>query len=1172
MQRGYHQTISILLLFFTQIIGAQQSNDRLIEEQNIREKVEFALSELNLTQNQYEFEISNYHYNIHTGVTFVYLQQYYSGVEVYKSMFTLAFNDSKQIVTANRIQYDLQAFIQEKTVGDIDKCLVKAAQHLKLPLHKSKGNISQTRGQEFEISNIPYASELIKGRLVWAKNDEGIFELAYAFIIPSAISSDHWEIVIGQKDGDVLHEINHTLYCSMAGEHDFHHADEYRLESSVSKKLMGQNRDVNDGSAYNVFPPPLESPDFGERQLIENPALESASPFGWHDTDGLVGPEFQTLRGNNTHAYEDTESENEPPQSEPSSIVGLVFDFPYQEDTTVDFNLNADLTNLFFWNNYMHDWSFELGFDEAAGNFQQINYSNVGQEGDHVLAEALDGSDTNNATFSAPRDGSNGRMQMHRWIITRGFEIEAPSSVSGTYQTGVALFGPSQLNNDIEAEIILVDDGVGVTTDACDPILNGDEFAGKIAMVDRGDCQFSEKVFAVQKEGAAACIICNNNPGEGIINMSGGINADSVTIPSTFLSREDCEILKRALDEGLIGRFNSIQERSSGFDNGIIVHEFGHGITLRLAGGSQTSGCLNNDEEMGEGWSDFFALVLTQLPDDNKNTARPIGTYVIGQNREGRGIRRYPYSFDMNVNPQVQSHIRSTVRPHDVGEIWASALWDMYWLYIEEYGYDPTWNDRLSGNFMALQDIIDGVKLQACDPSLTEARDAILDADRLNNNGDNACIIWEAFARRGLGTDAFGGSPNSRRDNINGFAMPPSCSGEILLDKSMTKLIDVGDTIEVTLTVQNYKEDAVDLILNDEIPSGTSVLLPQGSNAEINENTISFEIENLPLGSIQNFSYSLLTSSLTKAEFSTYVDFESSHQFEGTTTSSGVNSWRLTTSQSSSGIFSFRVIPDTIGGESIATFSEGIMINATNSLLKFDHFFNTDVGIDGGVIDISTDGGNSWNPIEPELFMVNGYSDEISDCLFNCPFPDFFYRRTLPSYTGDRDWSSTVVDLSSFVGQEVMLRFRYISLLFMDNPTRSGWFFDDFEIYEHKELAGESCLLSSAETIACVSDFTLINSDARRTPVTEIVNEGFEFRVTPNPADDEIRIQLNVEEKLDGTLRIISIDGRVLQQDVVEAIAGNNELEFDVHSYTPGMYFIELSDQHSRYALAFIKQ
>ncbi len=54
----------------------------------------------------------------------------------------------------------------------------------------------------------------------------------------------------------------------------------------------------------------------------------------------------------------------------------------------------------------------------------------------------------------------------------------------------------------------------------------------------------------------------------------------------------------------------SYQEMAS-FDNGVIAHEYGHGISNRLTGGASNVGCLSNQEQMGEGWSDWFGLMLT---------------------------------------------------------------------------------------------------------------------------------------------------------------------------------------------------------------------------------------------------------------------------------------------------------------------------------------------------------------------------------------------------------------------------------------------------------------------------------------------------------------------------------------------------------------------------------
>ena len=67
------------------------------------------------------------------------------------------------------------------------------------------------------------------------------------------------------------------------------------------------------------------------------------------------------------------------------------------------------VTNLFFWSNRYHDRLYQLGFNEAAGNFQQDNFGRGGLGNDFVRAEAQDFSGTNNANFATPPDGIPGR-------------------------------------------------------------------------------------------------------------------------------------------------------------------------------------------------------------------------------------------------------------------------------------------------------------------------------------------------------------------------------------------------------------------------------------------------------------------------------------------------------------------------------------------------------------------------------------------------------------------------------------------------------------------------------------------------------------------------------------------------------------------------------------------
>jgi hypothetical protein len=86
------------------------------------------------------------------------------------------------------------------------------------------------------------------------------------------------------------------------------------------------------------------------------------------------------------------------------------------------------LTQLFYVTNWYHDKLFLLGFDEAAGNFQQTNFSGNGSGNDRVLAEGQDNSGTDNANFSTPPDGQSGRAQLYTFngpLVDRDGSLDA---------------------------------------------------------------------------------------------------------------------------------------------------------------------------------------------------------------------------------------------------------------------------------------------------------------------------------------------------------------------------------------------------------------------------------------------------------------------------------------------------------------------------------------------------------------------------------------------------------------------------------------------------------------------------------------------------------------------------------------------------------------------------
>ena len=82
------------------------------------------------------------------------------------------------------------------------------------------------------------------------------------------------------------------------------------------------------------------------------------------------------------------------------------------------YNWKAAVTNLFYFNNVIHDKLYKHGFTGPAGNFQEKDFLSGGLDGDSVFAEAQDGSGTNNANFATPADGNHPRMQMYVWTQT----------------------------------------------------------------------------------------------------------------------------------------------------------------------------------------------------------------------------------------------------------------------------------------------------------------------------------------------------------------------------------------------------------------------------------------------------------------------------------------------------------------------------------------------------------------------------------------------------------------------------------------------------------------------------------------------------------------------------------------------------------------------------------
>ncbi|MEY2924455.1 MAG: hypothetical protein RLZZ337_1003 [Bacteroidota bacterium] len=897
-------------------------------------------------------------------------------------------------------------------------------------------------------------------------------------------------------------------------------------------------------SGYRVFALPLESPNHGNRTLEEDPHNTDASPYGWHDINGQTGPEFTITRGNNVFASEDKNADNIAGYS-PNGGSDLLFDYEFDITKSAALYTDASITNLFYWNNVMHDVWWHYGFDDQSGNFQQNNYGRGGIGGDFVNADAQDGSGTNNANFATPPDGQNPRMQMYIWNASNSgdyFQVNSPSFAAGKYLSNVAGFGSTLTTTPLTANVVAANSG-GTDNSGCTAIQNASAINGKIALIQRGGCTFVEKVKNAQNAGAIGVIIYNNvttNP----TRMGGTDN--SINIPSVMIKKTDGEYILGLLSTQTVNvslydsSLTADNTFDSDFDNGVIAHEYGHGISVRLTGGAANSGCLSNEEQMGEGWSDFFALVMTHQPGDQPEDERGIGTYVSNEETNGDGIRVYPYSTNLSKSPYTYDNIKSFSVPHGVGSVWCSMLWDLYWSFIDEYGYDDDIYEGTGGNNMAMQLVIDGLKLQPCGPGFADGRDAILLADRLRYNGANQKMIWEVFARRGLGYDASQGSSNSRSDGTSAFNLPPFLRGELIIEKIAPSLSNNNEDLSYKIKITNLNETAVtNIFLSDTLDS--EVVLKEETldcNAIFNNGIITINLDSISARDSFVCTYTV-TPKLAKTGTIIWSDDVEQGEMNWTKTRiTGNNGWTISTTRKKSGTSSWFVQNE--GSQSDYYLSGPIEVSGFAPALSFWHWYNSEELWDGGLIEYKT-ATSTWTDVEP-LFMLNGYNATIQ----TNPQSTISDRK---AFTGNsQKFINTKINLSDFVGTTIEIRFRFAS---DGAAAEEGWYIDDIALEDVAYVENMVHANYSNDKNGNAGTLTFIQGESVSASISQLYSDEI-VTVFPNPTDGIVTISGSSTEKI--TVNVYDVHGKMLQE-----IEGYESVTSDLSGYLSGIYILEIN-------------
>ncbi|EJF08866.1 metalloprotease [Pontibacter sp. BAB1700] len=768
-----------------------------------------------------DLELSSESESKKSGLKHYYIKQQVDGIEIHGAITNISVNSRGEVVTVgNRFQEDINQKINGKQPAlDANGAVAAAARHLGTTVSESLTVLesANAKNREVLLSTGGISLEPIPAKLVYQPMLDGTLRLAWEVSIYELDAQNWWNIRVDASTGELLDKDNMVVHCQFENDGaggDFLHANHSHTTAAPAVQELDMTPyaqaagPVNNGKTpglYEVYPMPIESPSHGGRKPMNAAAVADrvASPSGWHTTDKMS---YTITRGNNVYAYEDPNNTGHIASNtddgadvvhghSPDGGTQRVFKFPVDFSQEPEAYRDAAITNLFYWNNLVHDVWYKYGFDEESGNFQSFNFGKGGLGGDHVMAEAQDnrnGVSRNNANFATPIDGRRPRMQMYLWSGKPDadmFRVTSPSSIAGSYLAVQSSFGTPLSSTPITGKLVLAAASSGNPVEGCDALTNAGAMAGNIAVVYRGSCEFGVKVLNAQNAGAIAVIVINNAPGTPTVMGVGATNPALITIPSVMITDVTGASIRALLDANqevivALKDDGSGPEIDGDFDNGIIVHEYGHGISNRLTGGPNTTSCLPTQvlaggmvlttEQMGEGWSDWFGLMMTMKKGDTREKIRGIGTYAVGEPTTGRGIRPAPYTTDFSVNNYTYGATNNSAlsAPHGIGFVFATILWEMTWDLIDQYGFDEDLYNGNGGNNMAMQLVIDGLKLQPCYPGFVDGRDAILLADQLNYGGANQELIWKAFARRGVGYSASQGLSYYRFDQVEAFDLP----------------------------------------------------------------------------------------------------------------------------------------------------------------------------------------------------------------------------------------------------------------------------------------------------------------------------------------------------------------------------------------------------------------
>ncbi|HEX7841663.1 MAG TPA: M36 family metallopeptidase [Kofleriaceae bacterium] len=841
------------------------------------------------------------------------------------------------------------------------------------------------------------------------------------------------------------------------------------------------NRRPLDGPLQSFAPHPTGVPDGSAPGLLPAPNLVVMEAFNG-PVDKWLPDNATTTSGNNAEAFADLDATRTftPGDVRPAVKSGRVLNYNYDHTlgplATTD-QSSAGAVNAFFMVNWMHDWWYDSGFTEAAGNAQLDNLGRGGVAGDPLLVTSQAGANTglrNNADMSTPADGARPRMRMFLWTAGTNTAITAPT---GTPRSEAFSAGPR--NFDLVGNLVLATDGTAPTDDACQPITNN--VAGKIVLANfSGVCGSAATVNDAKAAGAIGIILAD--PASDDPRAFAGSAA--ANIPGLAIGKTDGAALQAALAAGpvTVELQSAVAgvERDGDLDNTVVGHEWGHYLHHRLAicGTQQCGG-------MSEGWGDFNALMMMVRDGDNRDGVYAMAPYAINDGVTPDfayfGIRRFPYSRDRTKNNLSFRHIGdenplptdtaghpggANSEVHNTGEVWATMMWEALNVLADQHGATVA-RRRMSDYVVA------GLLLTPPNATFTEGRDGILAAASALDT-DDMILMAAAFAGRGAGSCAV--SPSNSSATNAGVVESGTLAGKLVVGGiSLTDdgiscdhdgYLDPGESGQLHVTVANNGILAAENVAITATTANTGVRLGPP----------------IKMAALQPFASSSLTIPVTllpTAPRNTTITINLHVSGDDTCDKKGVDaSVTVRTgvdelpSASNVDHADTKISPWTPTGTSAAAIW-GRTADATGNLaffgadagsatdtqftspplpvsttqpfvLKFSHAYNLEGSgtqlFDGGVVEISLNGGTTWSDVT--AFGVKpGYTGALVTNTGNPIGGRQAYSGASPGFPA---LSPVTLNFGTvFAGLSVMVRFR----IGTDAAVSvNGWIIDDVEV------------------------------------------------------------------------------------------------------------------------------